>query len=165
MRLLKHSNFLFLLLITFIACKNNGKNGDNAFEKSGSDKNSKTVLKLPESPEALVRAWEENVNNNEFELPRMVSKGEVLNFINSVEASNADQKLPVFPMKIISVKCDELNNVGNCTCQIQNDTGEQTFQYTLVKDNGQWFLTKVESSDEISAPSASKNNDKRAKSL
>lgn len=113
---------------------------------------------MPQSPEALVREWEENVNRNEFELPRIVSKGEVLNLVNSVEASNAEQKLPIFPMKILSLKCNELNNVGNCTCQIQNDTGEQTFQYTLTKDNGQWYLTKVESVDDLPTSSTDKNS-------
>lgn len=165
MPLLKHNNyFIFCLVLLFTACKNNTKSSDTSVTNIPTDKNVKPAIKLPETPEALVRAWEENVNNNEFELPRMVSKGEVLNLVNSVEASNADQKLPVFPMKILSIKCDDLNNIGNCTCHIQNDTGEQTFLYTLIKDDGQWFLTKVESEDELASPGKT-NKDKSLKSL
>ena len=167
MSLMKHRNyFLFCLIFFFSACKKLEKLTTGADEKVATDKITKPVLKLPETPESLVRAWEDHVNNNEFELPRMISKGEVLNFVNSVEASNADQKLPVFPMKILTLKCDELDNVANCTCRIQqNDSSEQTFQYSLVKDNGQWYLTKVESEEELAPTSKVKNINKSIKPL
>ena len=148
--LMKHNlYFLISFLITFSFCQKSGKITETSSEKINIDSVTKAPLEMPQSPEAVVREWEENINKNQFELPLIVSKGEVLKFVNSVEASNEEQKLPVFPMKILSLKCNELNNVGNCTCQIQNDTGEQTFQYTLIKDNGQWYLTKIESVDDF----------------
>ncbi len=159
MSLMKHSHYFFICtLIALSACKKIGKIPETLVGKINTDSMTKAPIKMPQTPEALVREWEENVNRNEFELPRIVSKGEVLNLVNSVEASNAEQKLPIFPMKILSLKCNELNNVGNCTCQIQNDTGEQTFQYTLIKDNGQWYLTKVESVDDLPTSSTDKNS-------
>ena len=159
MSLMKHSHYLIIcIIIALSAFKKNGKMPETSVGKANIDSVTKVAIKMPQSPEALVREWEENVNRNEFELPRIVSKGEVLNLVNSVEASNAEQKLPIFPMKILSLKCNELNNVGNCTCQIQNDTGEQTFQYTLTKDNGQWYLTKVESVDDLPTSSTDKNS-------
>ena len=163
MRLIKQNNYLiFCIVLTLLSCKKNGKMLDTSIVKESIDSVREVRIKLPQTPESLVREWEENVNRNEFELPRLVSKGEVLNLVNSVEASNLDQKLPIFPMKILSLKCSEQNDIGNCTCKIQNDIGEQIFLYTLIKDKGQWYLTKVESADDLPTSGTNKTT---AKSL
>ena len=163
MRLIKQKHYLFFcIIISLTSCKKNGKIPDILVVKESIDSVKEVRIKLPQTPESRAREWEENIKINDFERPRLVSKGEVLNLVNSVEASNLDQKLPIFPMKILSLKCNEQNDIGNCICKIQNDVGEQIFQYTLIKDKGQWYLTKVESADDLPSFGTNKTS---AKSL
>ena len=101
--------------------------------------------------EAAIKVWEESLNNNEFEIPRKISKGEVLELVNSVAKSNAEEKIAVSQLKILNIECQKSGDFAHCTCNLINDKVKQSFKYSLVNENNQWYLTSVDDNDTSTA--------------
>ncbi len=144
--------FTLILLSSFIffsECKNNKSNESDA-------KNA--AIKLPKTPEAAIKVWEESVNNNEFDIPRRISKGEVLELVNSVAKSNAEEKIPVSQLKILDIECQKNGEFAHCTCNLINDKVKQSFKYSLINENNQWYLTSVDDNDNSTAARKSLSN-------
>jgi len=132
-----------LIIYFFIGACNNNKSPQSTEQASN--------LKLPKSPEAAIKVWEESLNNNEFEIPRKISKGEVLELVNSVAKSNAEEKIAVSQLKILNIECQKSGDFAHCTCNLINDKVKQSFKYSLVNENNQWYLTSVDDNDTSTA--------------
>ena len=144
--------FTLILLgsfIFFFGCKNNKSTPTDA---------QNIALKLPKTPEAAIKVWEESVNNNEFDIPRRISKGEVLELVNSVAKSNAEERIPVSQLKILNIECQKSGEFAHCTCNLINDKVKQSFKYSLINENNQWYLTSVDDYDNSTAARKSFSN-------
>lgn len=139
---LKYYAFLFFSSLFIGACNNN---------KSAKNTEQTSNLKLPQTPEAAIKIWEESLNNNEFDIPRKISKGEVLELVNSVAKSNAEEKIAISQLKILNIECQKSGDFAHCTCNLINDKVKQSFKYSLVNENNQWYLTSVDDNDTSTA--------------
>ncbi len=141
--LTKYLSLILICSATLVfSCQNN---------KSSQPDEQLAALKLPKTPEAAIKVWEESVNNNEFDIPRQISKGEVLELVNSVAKSNAEEKLGVSQLKILNIECQKDGEFAHCTCNLINDKVKQSFKYSLVNENNQWYLTSVDDNDNSTA--------------
>lgn len=140
--LLKYYTLLLFGFLLISACND---------KKSAQTTEQTSNLKLPKTPEAAIKVWEESVNNNEFEIPRKISKGEVLELVNSVAKSNAEEKIAVSQLKILNIECQKSGDFAHCTCNLINDKVKQSFKYSLVNENNQWYLTSVDDNDTSTA--------------
>ncbi len=131
------SGFIFL----FIAC--------------GGDKRPATVsasvmppvkpkIALPNTPETVVVAWEGWIANNQYEYAAYVSVDKELDYVTTMEKSQAIEPLPPSKSQTLDIKCATTGDSAVCTCTVRNPQyGDDHWKYFLVKRDGQWMLRDV----------------------
>ncbi len=119
---------------------------------------------LPNTPELVVRTWEENVNKNKFQLPRLISTGDALDLVNSIAGDGKSQQADEVPTEILNISCSAKSDEALCACSMKDDYGKRAFKYFLVKNNGQWLLSKIEDFDD-SSTTGIRLNEKPAKTI
>jgi hypothetical protein len=122
-------------------------------------KNENTSPQLPNTPESIVRAWEENVNKNLFNIPRQISVDEALKVVNAIAGPDDSSASEILPFEIIGIKCSENDDVSECILTFKDDYGQRANKYTLIKKEGQWYLSRIEDIQKNNEQQSDKNSD------
>ena len=64
-------------------------------------------LELPKTPEDVVRTWEAQVGKNDFALAKLISTGESLKAVVSLDSTNHIEAVPTLNTKILNIACSE----------------------------------------------------------
>ena len=147
------------LFLMFFACKNSEK--PQALQPQQLAEPIK--IELPNTPELVVRTWEDKVSKNDYTFARLISNGEMLEFVNSLAKSDEIRHPDEDKSEISSIICTEKGNTANCDCILKYNSGKSAFKYYLVRNNGQWFLDDVTPADE--QPTAEQGKKKPANAL
>jgi hypothetical protein len=101
-------------------------------------------IELPNTPETVVRAWEDAVNKNQLNFAQMISIGPELAFVKALTESNTIEQTQALHSEIVDLKCMEQGNeTATCNCTIKYDDGPVAFKYYLIRNNGQWMINDV----------------------
>lgn len=130
----------FIAFALFIGCKDGG-NSKAAQAKSLA---STVQIKLPNTPEKVVRTWEEHVNKSNFDAAKQLCTDTALELVCSLSKSNDIEKIDPTPFTFEKVTCREKGNTATCDCIIKyEDSGRSFFQYLLINSSGQWLVSRV----------------------
>ena len=133
-----------LFFLVFLACKNSDKTQALLPQHLVEP----IKIELPNTPELVVRTWEEKINKNDFTIVRLLSMGSTLDFVNSLAESDVIEHSDNVNSEIISIQCTEKGNNAQCDCILKDDSGKTAFKYELVRNYGQWMLNDVSPKDE-----------------
>lgn len=141
------SYIVFIAVLAVVACKRGDKNQD-----AQTSTEQTTPVELPKTPEAVVRTWEAQVEQNQFALAKLISTGKTLETVVSLDSTNQIERIPPSNTKILSIACDEKGEKATCDCLIQDSEGKIQCKYFLLRQNGQWMLQDAESEPIEDAP-------------
>jgi hypothetical protein len=147
---MRHFNYIVLLAVVFsvIACKRGEKTqtGQNTLTETA-------PIELPKTPEAVVRTWESQIEQNQFALAKLISVGKTLETVVDLDSTNNMQQIPPSGTKIVSIACAEKGDKATCDCLLEDTEGKIQCKYFLSRQNGQWYLEDAASEPvEDSAP-------------
>jgi hypothetical protein len=143
-------NFNYILIIAILAtfaCRRG--------EKTQTSQNTITEtapIELPKTPEAVVRTWETQVEQNQFALAKLISTGKTLETVISLDSTNNMQQIAPTGNKILSIACDEKGDKATCDCLLEDEIGKIQCKYFLMRQNGQWFLQDAVSEPIVDSP-------------
>lgn len=134
---MRHFSYIVLLaaLFSVIACKRG--------EKTQTAQNNITEtapIELPKTPEAVVRTWESQIEQNQFALAKLISVGKTLETVVELDSTNSMQKIPPSGTKIVNIACAEKGDKATCDCLLEDSEGKIQCTYFLSRQNGQWYL-------------------------
>ena len=141
------SYILFITVVAVIACKR----GDNNQTVQTSTEQT-APIELPKTPEAVVRTWEAQIEQNQFALAKLISTGKTLETVVSLDSTNQIEHIPPSNTKILSITCNEKGEKATCNCLLEDSEGKIQCKYFLLRQNGQWFLQDAESEPVEDAP-------------
>ncbi len=134
-----------LLLFFAYACKN-GEN--NALSSSANH----PTIQLPNTPEDVVRTWESQIGQNQFDAAKLISTGKTLEAVVSLDSTYHIEKMAPSSIKIINIACQTDGDKSECDCLQEDALGQLKCTYFLVRQNGQWYLQDADSEPVESAP-------------
>jgi hypothetical protein len=76
-------------------------------------------------------------------MARLISMGPTLDLVNSLAETDSLERPSETHTQIINIHCSEKGNVAICHCILKDDVGSFSYQYHLIRQNGQWFLNNV----------------------
>jgi hypothetical protein len=126
---------LLIALLAIVACKK----GDKP-QTSTNTITETAPIELPKTPEAVVRTWETQIEQNQFALAKLISTGKTLETVVSLDSTNNMQVIPPSNTKILSIACAEKGEKATCDCLLEDAEGKIQCKYFLLRQNGQWFL-------------------------
>jgi hypothetical protein len=134
---MRHFNYIVFIAVLFsvIACKRG--------EKTQTPTNTITEtapIELPKTPEAVVRTWESQIEQNQFALAKLISVGKTLETVVELDSTNNMQQIPPSGTKIVSIACAEKGDKATCDCMLEDTEGKIQCKYFLSRQNGQWYL-------------------------
>jgi hypothetical protein len=130
----------FIAFALFIGCKNGG----NSKAVQAHTLAPTVQIKLPNTPEKVVRTWEEQVNKSNFDAAKQLCIETALELVNSLSKSNDIEKIDPTPFTFERVTCREKGNTATCDCILKYDDSERSFfQYSLINSKGQWLVSRV----------------------
>ncbi len=138
---------LFAAALAVVACKK----GD----KTQTVQNTITTpapIELPQTPEAVVRTWEAQIEQNQFALAKLIRTGKTLETVVSLDSTNNIERIPPSNTKILSIACEEKGEKATCACMLEDSEGKIQCTYFLLRQNGQWMLQDAESEPVEDAP-------------
>ena len=103
------------------------------------------TLELPKTPEDVVRTWEAQVGKNDFALAKLISTGESLKAVVSLDSTNHIEAVPTLNTKILNIACSETGDKATCDCLLEDEEGRIQCKYFLIRQNGQWLLSDADS--------------------
>ena len=103
------------------------------------------LLELPKTPEDVVRTWEAQVGKNDFALAKLISTGESLKAVVSLDSTNHIEAVPTLNTKILNITCSETGDKATCDCLLEDEEGRIQCKYFLIRQNGQWLLSDADS--------------------
>ena len=142
------SNILFIAaLVAVVACKRGDKNqpAQTTIEQTA-------PIELPKTPEAVVRTWEAQIEQNQFALAKLISIGKTLETVVSLDSTNQIERIQPMNTKILSITCDEKGEKATCDCLLEDTEGKIQCKYFLLRQNGQWMLQDADSEPVEDAP-------------
>lgn len=138
------------LLLTFfaISCKNGDSNATTSTATAA-------AVKLPNTPEEVVKTWENQIGQNQFADAKLISIGKTLETVVSLDSTNRIEHIAPSSTKILSIACKTTDNKSECDCILEDAVGQLKCTYYLVQQNGQWYLQDADSAP-IETPKESK---------
>lgn len=101
-------------------------------------------IELPNTPETVVKAWENALNTNQLEMAQMMSIGPQLTFVKALTEANTIEKTQELHSEILNLRCAEQgSDVATCDCTIKYDDATVAFKYYLIRNEGQWKVNDV----------------------
>lgn len=101
-------------------------------------------IELPNTPEAVVKAWENAINTNQYTFAQQISYGAELEFVRALEESYKIEQSQNIQSEVLNLKCvQESADIATCRCMIKYEDGSATFKYLLVRNNGQWLISDI----------------------
>jgi hypothetical protein len=144
-------NFNYILIVALLAttaCKRGEKT-----QTSTNTISETAPIELPKTPEAVVRTWETQVEQNQFALAKLISTGKTLELVVGLDSTNNMQKIEPTGNKIVSIACEEKGDKATCDCLLEDSEGKIQCKYFLLRQNGQWFLQDADSEPVDEVPS------------
>jgi hypothetical protein len=129
------------IALTTFACKNN--NTPTLTQPIIASEPTKIVL--PNTPELVVRTWETQIAQNQYGLAKQISTGKTLETVVSLDSSNAMKPSDSYVPKFQQITCKEEGDKATCDCIIDDNIGQLSCTYFLVKSKGQWLLQDANS--------------------
>ncbi len=142
------SYIFFAAALTVFACKK----GDKTQSAQNAIAAPAAPIELPKTPEAVVRTWEAQVEQNQFALAKLISTGKTLETVVSLDSTNNIERIPPSNTKILSIACEEKGEKATCDCMLEDSEGKIQCKYFLIRQNGQWMLQDAESEPVENAP-------------
>lgn len=142
------SYIFFAAALAIVACKK----GDKAQTAQNTVPAPIAPIELPKTPEAVVRTWEAQVEQNQFALAKLISTGKTLETVVSLDSTNNIERIPPSNTKILSITCAEKGEKATCDCMLEDSEGKIQCKYFLLRQNGQWMLQDAESEPVEDAP-------------
>ena len=141
------SYVLFAAALTVVACKKGDKT-----QTAQNTITTPAAIELPKTPEAVVRTWEAQVEQNQFALAKLISTGKTLETVVSLDSTNNIERIPPSNTRILSIACAEIGEKATCDCLLEDSEGKIQCKYFLLRQNGQWMLQDAESEPVEDAP-------------
>lgn len=97
---------------------------------------------LPNTPEEVLRKYQEYVDNNQFDKASLLStpdEGKRLNDMATMFLGELKDST-VFQTKFLEINCDLEGDTIQCGCIMQDDYEQYEAVYQLVRLNGQWLV-------------------------
>ena len=139
---MRNFNYIFFVAaLTVVACKK----GDKTQTAQNTVTAPAAPIELPKTPEAVVRTWEAQVEQNQFALAKLISTGKTLETVVSLDSTNNIERIPPSNTKILSIACAEKGDKATCDCLLEDSEGKIQCKYFLLRQNGQWMLQDAES--------------------
>ena len=127
-----------IILFFASACKN----GDtNALSTS----TNQPTVQLPNTPEDVVRTWENQVGQNQFASAKLISTGKTLETVVSLDSTYHIERIAPTSTKILNIACHTEGDKSECDCLLEDAVGQLKCVYYLVNQNGQWYLQDANS--------------------
>lgn len=146
---MRNFNYIFFAVaLAIVACKK----GDKTQTTQNAIAAPAAPIELPKTPEAVVRTWEAQIEQNQFALAKLISTGKTLETVVSLDSTNNIQNIPPSNTKILSIACTEKGEKATCDCMLEDSEGKIQCKYFLLRQNGQWMLQDAESEPVEDAP-------------
>jgi hypothetical protein len=142
------SYIIFVAALAVVACKK----GDKPQTVQNTITEQAAPIELPKTPEAVVRTWEAQIEQNQFALAKLISTGKTLETVVSLDSTNNIQNIPPSSTKILTIACAEKGEKATCDCLLEDAEGKIQCKYFLLRQNGQWFLEDADSAPVEDAP-------------
>ncbi|MDZ7880194.1 MAG: hypothetical protein U5L45_21135 [Saprospiraceae bacterium] len=126
---------LFAVVLSVIACKRGEK-----IQTAPNTLTETAPIELPKTPEAVVRTWESQIEQNQFALAKLISIGKTLEAVIGLDSTNNMQQIPPSGTKILSIACSEKGDKATCDCMLEDTEGKIQCKYFLSRQSGQWYL-------------------------
>jgi hypothetical protein len=124
------------------------KNGDTNTLASSNQ----PTVQLPNTPEDVVRTWESQIGQNQFDAAKLISTGKTLEAVVSLDSTHHIQAMAPSSIKIINIACQTEGDKSKCDCLQEDAIGQLKCVYYLIRQNGQWYLQDADSEPVESAP-------------
>lgn len=131
------------ILISAFSCNPSDKSKTNQTASAEPIK-----IELPNTPETVVRTWEEAISKNQFSVALMLSMGPEVDYVRALEESNNMDTIQNINSEIVDLKCKQKAETAICDCKIKYEEDEVSFKYYLILNNGQWMLNDVVPNEE-----------------
>ena len=134
-------NFTIIILAVFItvtACKKGEKTQNSLTTQN-------LAIKLPNTPEDVIRTWEMQIGQNQFALAKLISTGKALETVDFIDTANIMAPITPTTPRILSMDCKEKGDNATCDCVLEDNEGKIKCRYFLLRQNGQWYLRDADS--------------------
>ncbi len=133
----KNITFLLLLaLIVFgIACGGNVSNDTASAAEN--------AVKIPRTPEEVVRQYQAYVDSNQFQLAQSLStpRSAPLHEMMATIVADTPSDSSLIHTQFISLNCDIIQqDTAVCNCLLRDEYEEYESEYILVKVDDRWFV-------------------------
>lgn len=101
---------------------------------------------LPNTPEAVVRAWQAFIDNNQLSQAAQLSTAEALIYIQQeLSALPIEDSLEQEQNVFLDLQCQELGDSAICTYFFEDEIGEKMpGKLALRRIKGQWLVSKTD---------------------
>ncbi|MFK8101259.1 MAG: hypothetical protein AB8G15_01995 [Saprospiraceae bacterium] len=99
---------------------------------------------LAMSPEALVRQWQNHIDNNRFEAAKKISSPQGMLEVDGIMKEIVDEDFPenfISETTFESILCQKDAQSAICICQVKEEEGRDSF--FLVKEKDHWLFEKL----------------------
>ena len=125
------STFLFTFFA--IACQN----GDQTVSSTPTNL---MAIQLPNTPEDVIKTWENQIAENQFAEAKLISTGKALETVVSLDSTNLIEPIEPSSTKILNIACLTEGDSSKCDCLLEDAVGQLKCTYYLLRVNGQWYL-------------------------
>ena len=122
---------LFIFLV--IACQN----GD---QTASTTPTNLMAVQLPNTPEDVIKTWENQIGENQFAEAKRISTGKALETVVSLDSTNHIEPIASSSTKILNIACRTEGDKSECDCLLEDAVGQLKCTYFLLRQNGQWYL-------------------------
>lgn len=138
-----------ILIFLALSCKNGNQ--------SGSALPITAAVQLPNTPEEVIKTWENQIGQNQFAEAKLISIGKTLETVVSLDSTNRIEHIAPTSSKILNIACQTTGDNAQCDCLLEDAIGQLKCVYFLVRQNGQWYLQDASSEPvDVLSPSINK---------
>lgn len=100
----------------------------------------------PETPEEVLKAYQQYIDNNQFEEAKILSTEEGKEWLSELAAIIADEQpdSTILSTSFLSVNCTEKEEALICECVLEDQYEKYTAEFRLVKVDGHWMVDAPE---------------------
>ncbi len=101
---------------------------------------------LPDNPEAVVRQWQQYLDNNEFEAAKQLSTSTTVSVLEMLETIMSEEfsDSTITHTRFLDLACREKGKNATCFYRIQEEGETIVDSFALVKVKGQWLINLPE---------------------
>ncbi len=123
----------FLFIFIAITCRN----GDQTVSTTPANL---MAVQLPNTPEDVIKTWENQIGENQFADAKLISTGKALETVVSLDSTHHIEPIASSSTKILNIACRTEGDKSECNCLLEDAVGQLKCTYYLLRLNGQWYL-------------------------